>query len=744
MRVETSGIRLSVLGVTVLALFAALFARLWFLQVAASPGLEQRVASNRIKTVPLLPTRGRIYDRTGRTLADNKRRLVVVADQSKLRGDKARALAFTRLAGALQTQPEVFEERYQSKKYNRLLPLPLAEDVTEVVAGYLAERVDDYPGISVEVQSARVYRYSPIASQIVGYTGQIQAETVKEYQVKGYALDELVGVAGAEKGFEDVLRGKPGSETVEIDSATNKRIRVISRVEPEPGADVQLAIDLKVQQYAEQIVAAELQARRLEAPPVQQRIDGTIVRVPDKFKAPVGSAVVEDANTGEIIAMASYPTYDNRWFDGSTPPAKLESLFGLETLPDGTKKPRFDGPLFNRAVSGTYQIGSTMKLFTSLAAMRYDRFDKDGHLVGKVLNDPNAKYFDIGTWTLPADQCSSDEPAGCTKKNAGKTQYGPVNLAEAIAVSSDAYFYELGAQLWISTGKGTNALQTELRSFGFGRRLGTDLPGEQTGLVPDAEVKKELARQHIINKFDGSKYFTGDNVNLGIGQGLFGATPLQLVNGYGAFANGGSVFRPLIGRGIWEPGAIDSESGKVDFRKMTLRTSIDPQVISTVDLTPEMVTPVKEGLHLVVQRFQVPGVPGAGNPQRSTAFHVFAGYDHTGYPIFGKTGTAQTGDQKDEKDTSLFVAFGGLAGQAPQYSIGAVIEQAGFGAGAAAPVVRCLFEAMRNPDTLPEPTQSLPLDKVRQFYPAILPTITPEGRFCIDNIEPSTSRNVVD
>jgi penicillin-binding protein 2 len=739
MRVETSGIRLSVLGVTVLALFAALFARLWFLQVAASPGLEQRVASNRIKTVPLLPTRGRIYDRTGRILADNKRRLVVVADQSKLRGDKARALAFTRLAGALQTQPEVFEERYQSKKYNRLLPLPLAEDVTEVVAGYLAERVDDYPGISVEVQSARVYRYSPIASQIVGYTGQIQAETVKEYQAKGYALDELVGVAGAEKGFEDVLRGKPGSETVEVDSATNRRIRVISRVEPEPGADVQLAIDLKVQQYAEQIVATELQLRRLEAPPPRvSRVDvNKVIIQPPNFKAPVGSAVVQDTNTGEIIAMASYPTYDNRWFDGSTSPAKLESLFGLETLPEGTKKPRFDSPLFNRAVSGTYQIGSTMKLFTSLAALRYDRFDKDGHLVGKVLSDPYAKFLDTGTWTLPRDQCQSDEPAGCTKKNAGGAPYGLVNLPEAIAVSSDAYFYELGAQLWISTAKGSNALQTELRSFGFGRRLGTDLPGEQTGLVPDSDVKKDLARQHIISKFDGSRYFTGDNVNLGIGQGLFGATPLQLVNAYGAFGNGGTVFRPLIGRGVWEPGATDSASGQVDFRKMTLRKVIDPEVIGTVDLTPELVKPVKDGLELVVQRFEL-------NNQKSTGYGAFDGYDHKGYPIYGKTGTAQTGDQKDEKDTSLFVAFGGPSGQAAQYTIGSVMEQAGFGAGAAAPVVRCLFQAMRNPDTLPEPVQSLPLDKVRQFYPAIMPTITLDGRKCLDDQVKVAVRNVID
>jgi penicillin-binding protein 2 len=175
MRAETSGIRLSVLGVTVLALFAALFARLWFLQVAASPGLEQRVVNSRIRTVPLLPTRGRIYDREGRILADNRRSLVVVVDQSGIRDKKKRADLFMKLAGVLQVQPDELQARYDSKKYNRLLPLPVAENVTELVAGYIAERSVLYPGVSVVPTSQRTYRYSPIASQLVGYMGQMRS-----------------------------------------------------------------------------------------------------------------------------------------------------------------------------------------------------------------------------------------------------------------------------------------------------------------------------------------------------------------------------------------------------------------------------------------------------------------------------------------------------------------------------------------------------------------------------------------
>jgi penicillin-binding protein 2 len=735
MRAETSGVRLSVLGVTVLALFSALFARLWFLQVAASPGLEKAVVSARIRTVPLLPQRGRIYDREGRILADNRRSLVVVVDQSTIRDKVKRSELFLRLAGALQVQPTELEDRYQSKKYNRLLPLPIMENVTETVAGYLAEREALYPGVSVIATTSRTYRYSPIGSQIVGYLGQIQAEDADGFRAKGYSADEIVGVAGAEKSFESILRGKPGSKTVEVDSL-NRVVRETDRIEPEPGADIQLTIDLKLQMYAEQLVKANLIDRRTQTPSAGVDINGNAKGpAPKNFKAPVGSAVVQDANSGEIIAMASYPSFDNRWFDGQTPPEKLDQLFGYEKV--GTvQTPRNNGPLFNRAVSGTYQIGSTMKLFTSLAAMRYDNV-KTGQ---KVLADPYATFYDIGKWTLPADQCNREEPAGCSKSNAGGAKYGAIDLPIALAVSSDAYFYELGAQLWINTATGSNALQTELRNFGFGKRLGIDLPGEQSGLVPDLEVKKALAKQHIITKFEGSKYFTGDNVNLGIGQGLFGATPLQLVNGYTAFANGGTVFKPGIAHGIWEPGSSDSTPGRVDFQKMTVRQLVQPTVLNNVELTSSMTKPIHDGFGLVVAQFQT---NDRIDPQRSTAADVFKEYDLKGYPIYGKTGTAQTGDQADEKDTSLFVAYGGPANELPRYTIGAVMEQAGFGARSAAPVVKCLFEAVRDSSKLTEPTQSLPLNR-EQLLPAVIPDPVPGSMDCYKTITFAQTRKVID
>jgi penicillin-binding protein 2 len=722
MRVEASGARLSVLGLSVLVLMGALFTRLWFLTLADAPGLEQRVEARGLRTVPLLPMRGRIYDREGRVLADNVRSLTVVIDQNQLRDKLKRAQIFQVLAGAVNTPVSVLEARYNSEKYNRLLPLPVAENVSEEVAGFIMEQRANYPGVTVREDSVRRYRYAPLASHLIGYLGPILKEDAESYKAKGYALDEVVGLNGVEASYEAVLRGKPGYKKVEVDNQ-NRVIREIERVEPEPGADLQLTIDLKLQQYAEQMLITELSLRRTVAPSIVEKIDGTVVRIPENFKAPVGSLIVEDVNTAEIMAMASYPTYDNRWFNTGTDNLVLDALFGFDTV-DGVQKPRFDGPLFNRSVSGQYQIGSTMKLFTAIAGMRW----------GKI-PDPYAKYHDTGKWSFP--DCPAGEPSGCTRRNAGGAVYGEVNLPEALAVSVDTYFYELGAQLWVKTPTGSDALQTELRNFGLGKRSGIKLPGEQAGLVPDAKVKAELAKKRVITKFEGSRYFTGDNVNLGIGQGLLGVTPLQLVNGYATFANRGTLRSPLIVRAIWEPSTVDSVAGRVDFEKMKIRESLTAADLGTVDLPETYRKPIIEGFTAVVNPVRV-------NGDKTTAYDTFLSYNHKDYPLWGKTGTAQTDKAFDEKDTSLFVGVGGPDLETPQFAIGAILEESGFGGRAAAPLVRCMFEALKEPRVLDEPKTSLPLNKTVVKPAAQFPGLaTVENAYCL-NIVFSETRNVID
>jgi penicillin-binding protein 2 len=695
MRAETSGIRLSILGVTVIGLFAALFSRLWFLQVAAEPGLERIVASNRIRTVPLPPTRGRILDEKGRVLADNRQGLSVVIDRNGIRKDKKRFDVFLLLSGPLNKTVAEMEARYKDVQYDPLLPLPLAEDVPETMAIFLRERLTDYPGVDLVDSGQRSYRFSPAASAIVGYMGKIQKGSEKTYSKEnGYAPNDLVGIYGIEKSFEKELRGKPGSRRVEIDS-NNRVVRVLDQVDPEPGYDVQLTIDIKKQQYAEQILNAEILKRRTERPPGKKSlIDGS--RAPDGplFEAPEGAVSVL-TTTGDVVALASYPSFDNRWYDGKTDGKTLETLFGSHEVVDenGEKLvvPNNNAPLVDRSISTQFAIGSTMKLFTSIAAIRYG-----------VL-DPGSKFEDTGKWRMPG--CKPGEPIACDLTNAGGAVYGRINLSDALAVSSDQYFYTLGASLWLDTPVGSNALQTELRSFGFGSRLGIALPGEATGLIPDDEVKKALAKKGLIGKYEGSKYFTGDNVNLAIGQGLLGITPLQVANAYASFANGGTVWKPRIVKAIYEAGTPDLTFGLADVKNAKKIRDIEPEKLNQVILSDEMVQPIKQGLRGVLS-----GETFGTQFQPSTAGDTFKDWAFDDFPIWGKTGTAQI-DSRDDHDTSLFASFGGPKDEEPKYAVASILKQSGFGGQASAPLVRCIWTALMDEKNIPELPPVAPLDK---------------------------------
>jgi penicillin-binding protein 2 len=696
MRAETSGIRLSILGVTVIGLFAALFSRLWFLQVAAEPGLERIVASNRIRTVPLPPTRGRILDEKGRVLADNRQGLSVVIDRNGIRNEKKRFAAFDRLSGPLNKTVAEMEARYKDVRYDPLLPLPLAEDVPETMAIFLRERLIDYPGVDLVDSGQRSYRFSPVASAIVGYMGKIQKGSENTYSKEnGYAPNDLVGIYGIEKSFEKDLRGKPGSRRVEIDS-NNRVVRVLDQIDPEPGYDVQLTIDIKKQQFVEQILQAEILKRRTERPPGKTSpIDGSVGPSGPLFKTPEGAVAVVSTD-GDVVALASNPGFDNRWYDGTTDGKVLQSLFGSHDEVDPTTQEKFtvpnnNAPLVDRSISTQFQIGSTMKLFTSVAAIRND------------LLDPYQKYNDTGKWTMQEGQCKLGEPGGCSKGNADGAVYGEVNLAEALAVSSDAYFYTLGESLWIDTPT-VNALQTELRNFGLGKKLGIDLPNETSGLVPDEEIKKALAKKGVIGKFEGSKYFTGDNVQLAIGQGLLGVTPLQLANGYATFANGGTLWKPRIAKAIYATGTPDLAYGLADVKNAIKVRDIPVERLGYVDLPDDMTEPIKKGLRGVLRGDLV-------NGKSSTAADTFKDWDFEEFPIWGKTGTAQAANQKSEFDNSLFASFGGPKSEPPKYAVASILKEAGFGGQASAPIVKCIWTALMNEKNMPELLPVTPLDR---------------------------------
>jgi penicillin-binding protein 2 len=620
--------------------------------------------------------RGRILDRNGMVLADNRRVLSVTIDRSEITKPSRRLMMFTRLSGPLQTPVADLEARYESVRYSPYLPLPLADDVPETTAIYLGEREEDYPGVEVSEGWQRVYRYAPLASHVIGYLGAIPKESVQQYRTEGYSDSDRVGKAGIEQQYENVLRGKPGEIVYEVD-ARNQITREISRRDPVPGDDVVLSLDLKIQQYAEQTLQEGLAQARTRCP--FDSLTGGCGG--PAFQAPAGSVVVEDPHSGQILALANYPTFDNRWFVEGITNKKIAQLY-----PDADKQ----APFVNRAISSPYQMGSTFKLVTTVAGLQ------------SGLITPSSPYDDTGHYQIPNCDVARFK---CIFKNAGLARgSGPISLRTAITISSDTYYYRIGAELQLNKNA---TLQNVARQFGYGSDTGIDLPAEISGTVPDAALKKKLSSgaHPAISKSEGAGYFVGDNVLFAIGQGLVGATPLQLTNAYAAFANGGTRLRPMMTLGLVQPGTPDlaqGNGGQVNPFKFKWIKRIAPQPKAKVLIQPDWWSTMNNGFSGVVSSHSPFG----------TAYNTFKGYPFNLMPISGKTGTAQDARQEGSKDDSLFAAFGPNGGpDTAQYVVGAVAQDAGFGAWTAAPIVKCIFNGLGDPRLMAPLSESVPLDK---------------------------------
>ena len=355
--------RLKILGSVALVLSSLLSVRLWFLQAVDAPGLEVRVQEVRTRTIKLTPERGRIFDLKGRVVASNERLLTITMDRGVIAKDLSRAQMWDRLSGALGMSFKQLEDRFKSKRYDQLQPLPLKEDVSEELAVYLRERSEDYPGIDIREDWRREYPYSPMASHVIGFLGAIRESETNYYKNLGYDPDARVGQFGVEQTYESVLRGTPGYVKYEVDSR-GRFLRQLDRKEPVPGNDIQLTIDLDIQQFTERALQNEIMVRRrTEAPTVL--LNGE----PDPaypeityYKAPAGSSVVLNHATGEVVAMASFPNFDNRWFNAGISSEKFGELFPTTEDPDLSI-------LVNRAISGRYNLGSSFKPFVALAAL---------------------------------------------------------------------------------------------------------------------------------------------------------------------------------------------------------------------------------------------------------------------------------------------------------------------------------------------------------------------------------------
>jgi len=689
--------RLAVVGTIAAVLFSALGLRMWFLQVVDAPVLEQKVEANKTRTVRLLPERGRIFDREGRVMADNERILTITVAWDVMRREADRLELFGRLAPVLDVSVTDLENRYDSGRYSPLLPMPVKEGVGEDVALYLIERSEDFPGVDVANQWRRDYPYAPIAAHVVGYMGAITPEEAEQYRDLGYDLNERVGQFGVEKIFEPYLRGTPGYVRYEVDSR-GAILSVVERVESTPGSDLLLAIDLDLQQFAEEALETQLRLRRFVE--TCQAKDANKISVKPQFpdcqnlKAPAGSVVVSNHATGEVLALASYPTFDNRWFNAGVSSEKFAQIFPRDDDPDKSI-------LVNRAIQGQYNLGSSFKPFVAFAAL------DSGQLPGGA----DYRYLDEGTYTLTSIDSTTCQVVKCVYRNAlcgggnNPCYYGSVNVEDALAVSSDAFFYKIGEQIFAERG-GQPVLQEELRLFGFGARTGIDLPYESAGRVPDKDSKADLVERGVLAEGESPNYLVGDNVQLAIGQGLLAATPLQLAQAYGTLGNGGSVLRPLVALALLEPGTPDSdEPGVADLSQSAVVLDLARvSTIRTIDMPIDYRDPIVRGLQRVITG---PGVT-SDRYHSTTGEKLFASYPYDDLPIAGKTGTAQGAASLPWNDSSTFGAFS-LDPFRP-FTVTAYLEKAGYGSRAAAPVVKCMFMALADAVDIEDVELSNPLD----------------------------------
>ena len=385
--------RLIALGIAGIVLISSLGARTWFLQAVSSRDVEVVIGKVRSRTIKLLPERGRVFDSAGRIMADNRRTLVVTIDRLVVRKPAERLLLAQRLSGPLNVPVEFLLTRMQDERYGPFEAIPLREGVSEDTALFLMERVEDYPGLFVREEWRRNYPYGALASHVLGYMGAVLKNNLEYYKSIGYDPNERVGQYGVEQSYETVLRGTPGYIRYEVDAIGNI-LNVVERVEPIAGNDLQLSIDLSVQQLAEQTLETQLLVRR--------RVEAGQVKLPDGtldpryeeinyYKAPAGSVVVMNHNSGRIIAMASYPRFDLRWFGGGLPNDKFAQLFPQTDDPDLSI-------LVNRAISGRYNVGSTFKPLVAYAALN----------TGQLPNGDKYKFDDRGTYKLesiPDDRC---------------------------------------------------------------------------------------------------------------------------------------------------------------------------------------------------------------------------------------------------------------------------------------------------------------------------------------------------
>ena len=645
--------RLLALALVVGLAFAVLVGRLGQVQLVGVEAFAPAAEPLDTRTLVVPALRGRILDRSGRPLADNRTATVVTIERRAVVERPTEARAEVRAAAGVLGLPA---EDLVGRTWlcgedgspdpptcwggSPQLPVPLAEDVDPVKALNLVEQPERFPGIAVASVPVRDYpRPEGIsAAHVIGYLGPATAEEVAASDV--LVADDLVGRAGLEQQYDDVLRGTPGETVVSVD-ARGLVTGVVSRRDPVPGRDLVTSLDVDVQASAEQALATEMRKAR---------------KGKDGLPADSGAVVVLDPDNGGVLALASAPSYDPNVWTGGISPKDYDRLMDDEA---GT-------PLLSRAIDVGSPPASTIKPSSVVAALR----------AGGSLDD---------RYDCPASMTVGDR----VFRNHETFSRGVISFRRALEVSCDTVFYRVAYDAWRAQGgvsAGTDApdpFAEAAKRFGFGRATGIDLPEEYAGRVPDRSWKRATwegtrdeacaraedgypevagkARRAYLRKVakenceTGWQLRAGDAVNLSIGQGDLLATPLQTAVMYASIANGGTLLTPRVGAETVDP--VTGERAEI---------AGGPRERAPVDATLDRY--LRSALRGVVTR--------------GTAAGVFRGQP-ADWPVAGKTGTSEA---VGKRDTSSFVGYA-PAGD-PRWVVSVVVSQGGFGTDSAAPAAK--------------------------------------------------------
>ena len=723
---ERSRLRLVILGVLVFSLPITLLGRLWYMQALAGAQYEAAVHTQVTSEVRILAPRGNIVDDVGNPLARNDSALVVsalstampkanIGTVKKPIANPARVAELRRLSEVLGIDATVLDAQTTLCDYatygvnapqhnpgcwagSPLQPIPLVtidnstranvQHATDVAVRVL-EQHELFPGVSAVVQEVRNYPAPDNASaaQLLGHVGKISQSDITDAKSPTDAADlkaaagvgGVIGQEGLEAQYNSYLQGTMGTRTFSVTPA-GSALSTVSEVPATPGDTLVTSLDAKVQKIAEDALADAVTAARTKP----QHISGKV----QTQKADAAAAVVMNVRTGQIIASANYPTYSPSVWDGS---GINDAVYKALQADPGK-------PLFSQAVEGQYAPGSTFKVITTAAAI-----DRGG-------------YTQAGTYDCPATLTQG----GRTFHNFdNEGAQGMITFAQALTISCDTFFDQVGASMWNADGQlaGQGAREdivNEAKLWRLGQPTGVDLPIDAKGNIVSRQDKKNFdAANHALwcseaktdtdpnlQRIDASNcqyhipalYQVGEAINVAIGQGTTLASPLQMAAAYAALGNGGTLYSPRLGRAIVGP------DGKL------VTTIVAPS--QKLQVSPNVLSYIQQALVGVV------------TDPKGTGTAAFVGFPFDRYTVGGKTGTAEV---PNKDDTAWFASYGGPAGYPAQYAVVVAISQGGQGGISAAPAVRQIYDGIWGLDGNPKN----PHDQFAISGPALLDGVPP-------------------